>query len=234
MGHHAVNHRTPDWLTDRLAVYLVADPDQTSRDLIDTVASALSAGATAIQLRTKTLPDRETLDLALAIATHCRQHDALFIINDRLDLALASGADGIHLGVDDLPLPAARRLSPPDFIIGYSPETDDQTVAAKSDGANYLGIGPVFGTSSKSDAGSAIGLETIHRRATLAHIPIIGIGGITPTNAPSVIHTGAVGVAVVSSILRAPDPSAATRDLVEAVSHARVPPLPRKGEGVGG
>lgn len=220
MGHHATNHRNQHWLTNRLAVYLVADPDQTSHDLLETVASALNAGATAIQLRTKTLTDRETLQLALTISDHCRQHDALFIINDRLDLALASDADGIHLGVDDLPLPAARRLSPPNFIIGYSPETDAQTETAKSDGADYLGVGPVFGTSSKSDAGSAIGLETVTRRSTLAHIPIIGIGGITPTNAPSVIHAGAVGVAVVSTILRAPDPSAATRDLVQAVSTA--------------
>jgi thiamine-phosphate diphosphorylase len=216
-----VRKRDPHWLTKRLAVYLVAAPDQTPRDLIEIVEAALNAGATAVQLRSKRLTDRESLELGLAIGERCRETDALFIVNDRLDLALASGADGVHLGVDDLPLHHACRLAPPGFVIGYSPETDAQTGTAKVEGADYLGVGPVFGTVSKTDAGAAIGVDTIERRAGLAGIPIIGIGGITPDNASIVIDAGAVGVAVVSAILRAPDPVAATRTLVRVVSRAR-------------
>jgi thiamine-phosphate pyrophosphorylase len=219
------NRDEPGWLTSRLAVYLVADPDQTSHDLLETVEIALRAGATAVQLRTKRLTDRETLQLGRAIAERARQSRALFIVNDRLDLALAAGADGVHLGVDDVPLSDARRLAPPGFIVGYSPETDSQTQSAKAEGADYLGVGPVFGTASKADAGAAIGLETIQHRSALAGIPIIGIGGITPGNASSVIAAGAVGVAVVGAILRATDPARATRELARAVSlaHSKSP-----------
>jgi len=212
--------RDPEWLTRRLAVYLVADPAQTTRDLVETVEQALSAGVTAVQLRTKRLTDRETLELGQAIAQLCRQAGALYIVNDRLDLALASGADGVHLGVDDLPLATARQLAPLGFIIGYSPETDSQTQSAKVEGANYLGVGPIFGTASKADAGAPIGLATIRHRSALAGIPIIGIGGITPGNASSVIEAGAVGVAVVGAILRAPDPAQAARNLTRATSTA--------------
>ena len=128
------------------------------------------------------------------------KHGALFLVNDRLDLALASDADGVHLGVDDLPIDVARRIGGRNLVIGFSPETDEQAGDAGKRGADYLGVGPVFGTATKSDAGTAIGLETVARRAELAGIPVIGIGGITAQNARSVMDAGAVGVAVVSAI----------------------------------
>ncbi|HKG24942.1 MAG TPA: thiamine phosphate synthase [Thermomicrobiales bacterium] len=209
---------SPIELRSRLAVYLVADPDQTHRNLIEDVERALAGGTTSVQLRAKRLTDREALNLARALAARCDAAGALFIVNDRIDLALAAGADGVHLGVDDLPLRDARRLGGDGFIIGYSPETDEQTAQARLDGADYLGVGPVFGTASKHDAGAAIGLETIRRRAGLAGIPIIGIGGITPDNAADVIAAGAVGVAVVGAILRAEDPYVAARALSAAVA----------------
>lgn len=208
-----------NWLRDRLALYLVADPDQTSRDLIEIVEIALANGVTAIQLRSKTLTDRETLTLAKAIVERCCAAGAMSIINDRLDIALAAGANGIHLGVDDLPIGDARRLAP-NLVIGYSPETDEQASAAAASGANYLGVGPVFGTVSKADAGAAIGLATVKRRATFAGVPVIGIGGISATTAKSVIEAGADGVAVVSAILRAPEPGPATRKLSETIRSA--------------
>ena len=203
----------------RLALYLVADPDQTSRDLIEVVEVALANGVTTIQLRSKSLTDRATLTLANAIVERCRTAGAMSIINDRLDIALAAGADGIHLGVDDLPIADARRLAP-QCVIGYSPETDVQASAAAASGANYLGVGPVFGTVSKADAGAAIGLPTVERRTKLAGAPVIGIGGISASTAKSVIDAGAVGVAVVSAILRAPEPAAATRELSETIRSA--------------
>lgn len=209
-------------LRRQLAVYLVADPEQTKRDLVEDVEAALAGGVTCVQLRAKRLTDREALNLACALARRCAGARVPLLINDRLDLALLVGADGVHLGVDDIPVVEARRLGGEHFVIGYSPETDDQTTAAAQDGADYLGVGPVFGTASKDDAGAPIGIETIRRRADLAGIPIIGIGGITPENAAGVINAGAVGVAVVGAILRADDPCQVARSLKAAVSSALV------------
>ncbi len=207
-------------LAYRLGIYLVADPDQVESDLTAVVDAALKCGVTAVQLRAKHLTDRELLGLSSTMATCCRHHGALFLVNDRVDIALASGADGVHLGVDDLPLATARQLLGPEAIIGYSPETDLETRIARANGADYLGVGPVFGTASKSDAGEPIGRCGLHHRVEIAQIPVIGIGGITAATAASVISTGAVGVAVVGAILRSTNPGASARDLVHAVRKA--------------
>ena len=206
----------PD-LSSQLRLYLVADPDHTRGDLVTMVKSALEGGVTAVQLRCKSRADRNVVELARRIRGLTRDRGTLFLVNDRVDLALACAADGVHLGVDDLPIEDARRLGGPDFVIGYSPETDLQAQLAGSHGADYLGVGPVFGTATKSDAGAAICLETITRRAGLAGIPVIGIGGITAANARSVADAGAVGVAVVSAISMQDDPKAATAALRHAL-----------------
>jgi thiamine-phosphate diphosphorylase len=207
-------------LIAKLSVYLVADPAQTDRDLVDGVAAALEGGVSTVQLRAKTVSDREALALAEQIRPLCAAADAMFLVNDRVDLALAAGADGVHLGVDDLPLEAARRLGGTDFVIGFSPETDDQAATARTLGADYLGVGPVYGTQSKADAGEAIGLGLLARRAEIAGIPIIGIGGITAGNAGDVIRAGAVGAAVISAILGANDPEHASLRLRASVDEA--------------
>lgn len=204
-------------LARRLAVYLVADPSQTSRDLLADVEAALAGGVTAVQLRAKQVSDRETLALARAMIEPCRRRNALFLLNDRIDLALAAGADGVHLGVDDLPLADARRLLPPNALIGYSPDTDGQAANAGALGADYLGIGPCFTTTTKLDAGEAIGPEGFARRAGLSGLPCIGIGGITAENAAEVIEAGAVGVAVTGAILRAANPERAASTLAGVV-----------------
>jgi len=206
-----------DRLSKQLAVYLVADPEQTRRPLIDDVSAAIRGGVTAVQLRSKHLTDREALQLAIALREITRHSATLFLVNDRLDIALAADADGVHLGVDDLPVSVARRLAPNSFVIGYSPETDEQAQQARANGADYLGVGPVFSTSSKLDAGEPIGLSTLSKRVFIAGIPVIGIGGITAKNAPLAIETGAVGVAVVSTILGAEDPETAAQRLARAV-----------------
>lgn len=205
----------------RLALYLVADPDQTSRPLEDVVEDALAGGVTAVQLRAKSLPDRDVLWYARRLRDRCTAAGALFIINDRIDIALASGADGVHVGVGDLPVEDARALAGGKLIIGYSPETDEQGVSAADWGADYLGVGPVYGTATKTDAGDAIGLVTLGRRAHRAGIPVVGIGGITAANAAAVIEAGAEGVAVVSAILRADDARRAAADLAGVVRQAR-------------
>ncbi len=203
-----------------LRVYFVADPSQTPRPITEVVQAALAGGVTMVQMRAKSLHDLGQYAIGRVLLQACRSAGAAFIVNDRIDLALALGADGVHLGVDDLPLEEARRMAPPGFIIGYSPATDEQARRARERGSSYLGVGPVFGTASKADAGDAIGFDIFERRAWLSRLPVIGIGGITPENAASVIEAGACGVAVISAISRSPDPESASRSLREVVDGA--------------
>lgn len=203
-----------------LRVYLVVGSHDTPHGLLETVEAALLGGVTAVQLREKVGTDQQILHHAERVRELCRDHDVAFYLNDRLDLALAAGADGVHLGVDDLPIPSTRRIAGPDFRIGFSPDTDTGARSARIEGADYLGVGPVFGTGSKSDAGPAIGLRLLKRRASIADLPIIGIGGIDTSNAGSVIRAGAAGIAVMSAILRADDPGAAAAALRKTVDDA--------------
>lgn len=206
---------TSDEICRQLRLYVIIDPDMTLHNPVDVARWAIDGGATAIQLRAKTLLDRECLGLASAMRAITADAGVLFLINDRIDLALAAEADGVHLGVDDLPVQSARQIAGAGFVIGYSPETDNQAANAKVQGASYLGVGPVFGSASKSDAGPAIGLEKLAHRVHNSSLPVVGIGGISASNARSVLEAGACGVAVLGAILAAPDPSAATRTLIE-------------------
>lgn len=205
---------------ENLRLYFVADPQHVTGDLITTVREALAGGATMIQLRAKTLTDRDLLHLATQIRQECTRHEIPFIVNDRLDIALASAADGIHLGVDDLPIPEVRNLTPPGFIIGYSPDTHEGIHQASILGADYLGIGPVFGTATKADAGTALGLDEFANRCRISSRPVVGIGGIGPANAHTVVQAGAKGIAVVSAISKANDPRAAARELASITNRA--------------
>jgi thiamine-phosphate pyrophosphorylase len=205
-------------LAPRLRRYLVTDARVGSVErLVEICRVALDGGVTAIQLRAKGWTDRQLLDAALALAPLCRDAGALFVVNDRLDIALATGADGIHLGVDDVPVSLARRLLGPDAVIGYSPEGDADRLEAEAAGADYLGVGPVYGTGTKPDAGAAIGLEGLRRAVTQTLLPVIGIGGITIERATEVVEAGAVGVAVVGAVFMADDPGAAARRLREVL-----------------
>lgn len=207
-------------LLDHLRLYLVVGSLDAPGGLLETVEAALLGGVTAVQLREKSGTDLEILRAAERLQELCTDHGAAFLMNDRIDLALAAGADGVHLGVDDLPVPAARRIAGSDFWIGFSPDTDTGARSARLEGASYLGVGPVFGTSSKSDAGPAIGLGQLKRRVIVADLPVIGIGGIDASNAASVIRAGASGVAVMSTILQAADPRAVAENLRGAIDAA--------------
>lgn len=205
----------------RLLLYLVADPDLVDSDLLAMVTEAIEGGVTCVQLRAKGRTDREVERLAGAMAVTCRDRGVLSLVNDRVDIALACGADGVHLGVDDLSIEAARRLGGDRLVVGYSPETDEQAARAVARGADYLGVGPVFATGSKADAGLPIGVDGLRRRITAAGLPAVGIGGITAENASVVTGAGASGVAVVSAISRAAEPRAAARALRAAVVGGR-------------
>lgn len=209
-----------DDLRRRLRLYLVVGSNDAPLGLLETVEAALEGGVTSVQLREKRGTDARILSVAEQVRDLCNDHDAAFFLNDRLDLALAAGADGVHLGVDDLPIPAARRIAGSPFAIGYSPENDMQTRSAKLEGASYLGIGPVFGSVSKLDAGAAIGLSVLRRRSEISGLPVVGIGGIDASNAADVIRAGASGVAVMNAILRSPNPFEAAQGLREAVDRA--------------
>lgn len=208
-------------LNDDLRLYLVAGSQDAPNGLLETVEAALRGGVTAVQLREKSGTDRENFLLAERTRELCKEHDAAFYLNDRLDLALATNADGVHLGVDDLPIPSVRRIAGEVFTIGFSPDSDLGARSSRLEGASYLGVGPIFGTHSKLDAGPAIGLRVLRRRIEISALPVIGIGGIDAENAGSVVRAGAAGVAVMSAILRASDPESAARALREAVDAAR-------------
>src|ERR671910_589415 len=165
------------------ADYFVADPEQTDRDFLTMIDDALAGGITALQLRAKRMPGREMYDLAVALGERCRSAGTLFFVNDRVDIAVAADADGVHVGVHDLPLEATRRLVGRNMIVGFSPLAMADVVMAKSDGADYVGLGPVFGTASKADAQPELGLSFLAEQTAAAGLPSVGIGGIDLANA---------------------------------------------------
>jgi thiamine-phosphate pyrophosphorylase len=174
---------------------------------------ATKGGANVIQLRDKHLSRRELYLTALEVRQVTRENNAAFIVNDSLDVALAAKADGVHLGQDDLPLEAARRIAPESFIIGVSVGTVAQAVRAEDEGADYIALSPIFDTSSKDDAGRGRGLEVLKEIKRAVEIPVIAIGGIDKKNLPSVIRTGADGAAVITAVVGQKDIEAAAREL---------------------
>lgn len=165
-----------------------------------------------MQLRLKDVAARDLVGVARELI---RTVSVPVIVNDRADVAIAAGAAGVHLGADDIPVSAARSIAPPGFLIGASVGCNAEAPLAK--GADYVGVGPVFATSSKNDAGTPIGLSEFRRLAELTGLPAIAIGGITPENAQSAIDAGAVGIAVISSIFGVTDPLAAAEALASAI-----------------
>lgn len=183
---------------------------------LNVVGAALEAGATAVQLRDKDATSEELLELASELHPLCARYGSLFIVNDRFDLALAAGADGVHLGPDDLPVRRVRRVVPVDFAIGRSVDTEEAGRTAVLDGADYLGVGSVFGTRSKGEViGEAIGTERLAAVVRAVDVPVVGIGGVTAANAAAVARAGAAGIAVISAVMSAPDPAADTSELLE-------------------
>lgn len=198
-----------------LRLIVITDRDLAApRDLTDVVARCLDAGAPAIQLRDKHATARELYEQATALRTLTRRYDALLFVNDRLDVALAADADGVHLGPHDIPVADARRLSPAHFLIGTSTDDPDTARRLQEDGADYIGCGTVYATTTKADAGDAIGLDGLDRVARAVRVPVVGIGGINPARAADVARTAAAGIAVVGAVMAAQDPAAAVRALL--------------------
>jgi thiamine-phosphate pyrophosphorylase len=204
------------------SVYVITDRRAAGeRSLLEVVQAAIKGGATVIQLREKEAGTREMLRLGRALKDLTRASDLPLIVNDRLDVALALDAEGVHVGQDDMPAEVVRRLIGPDKILGVSAETVAQAREAEAAGADYLGVGDIFGTPSKPDAGAPIGLARFAEIVRSVSIPVVGIGGVTLENAAAVIEAGAAGVAVISAVMGAADPEAAARRLRETVKQTQ-------------
>jgi thiamine-phosphate pyrophosphorylase len=191
------------------------------RGNLRTIAEAIDGGADVVQLREKEMSTREMIQLGQALRELTRQRQVLFVVNDRLDVALAVEADGVHVGQDDMPAKLARQLVGPEMIVGVSATTLAEAIAAADDGADYLGVGPIYPTGTKPDAAPATGLALVTTAKRATGLPIVAIGGIGPANAAEVIAAGADGVAVISAIVGQPDPRAAARQIRETVERAK-------------
>lgn len=179
------------------------------------VAEALRAGARAVQLRRKDAGAGALLDEARRLREMTRDAGALLFVNDRFDVALAAGADGVHLGPDDLPVAAVRAAVPPEFLVGYSTDEPAEAREAVAAGADYIGCGTVFATKSKADAGEAVGPGGLDAVAAAVEVPVVGIGGITPERAGAVAEeTRAAGTAVIRAVMGARDVESAVRGLL--------------------
>ncbi|MGI6127625.1 MAG: thiamine phosphate synthase [Planifilum sp.] len=211
----------------RYTLYLVmGSQDCRGRDPVQVLEQAIDGGITLFQFREKgsSLTLRETVALGERLRNLCRQRQIPFIVNDRADLALVLDADGLHIGQEDLPVPEARKLIGSDRLLGVSAETVDEAEQALREGADYLGVGPMYATATKPDAGRPIGPQAIAemRKKLSRPVPIVGIGGIDVPGVHEVIRAGADGVAVVSAIAGKPDPRKAAAELLQAVKSAAV------------
>ncbi len=203
-------------------VYLVSDRHQTGgRPLGPRIQQAVKAGIRAVQLRERDLSTRPLLALAEELQGHTRASGAALFVNDRGDLAMALGAEGVHLRSDSMPVGAARKLLGPERLIGVSTHSVEEVVKAEGEGADFAVLGPVYETSSKLAYGSPLGLGPIEQAARRCRIPVFAIGGLTASRAREVRLAGAFGVAVISSILGAASVEIAVRELMAAVNTGR-------------
>jgi len=195
-------------------LYAIVDPLDTGRSPVALAEALLAGGARCLQLRWKPAAPREVLEAARAIHPLARAAGALFIVNDRPDVALLAGADGVHVGQDDLPPAAVRRVLGQGRIVGVSTHDLDQVRAAVAAGADYVAVGPVYATISKVGALAPRGLDLVRAARPLVPCPLVAIGGIDARTAPDVIAAGADAVAMIGALVRTPDPAAAVRGVL--------------------
>ena len=206
------------------SLYLVTDRKLArGRSTLDIAQAAVSGGVTCVQLREKDCSTLEFIEEALAIKNFLNTREVPLIINDRLDVALAVRADGVHLGQSDMPLEMARKIVGRSMLIGISAESVQDAVEAEKGGADYLGVSPIYATPTKSDTAPPLGLEGLQEIRKRVKIPLAAIGGLNESNAAEVIRHGADGVAVVSAIVAADDPGTSARKLKQIIDEAKNP-----------
>jgi len=206
-----------DW-----TLYVITDAKLSrGRSHLEVAQAAIEGGASIIQFREKEMTTKELVETARRLKELTNQNGVPFIVNDRLDVALAVEADGVHVGQDDMPAALARQLIGPHKILGVSASTVEEALQAEKDGADYVSASPVFTTPTKPDAPPPTGLEGLRAIVEAVNLPVIAIGGINEENAAEVMEAGAQGVAVISAVVSAPDIAAAARRLRETVEAAR-------------
>lgn len=201
-------------------LYAIVDPLDTGRDPLDLARAMLDGGARLLQLRLKSTPTGAFLATAERLRELTAAAGATFIVNDRADVARACGADGVHVGQDDLPIEAARAVLGTAPIIGFSTHSETQLAAARARGADYLAFGPIFATTSKHQADPVVGLERLRTVRGLTNGTLVAIGGITAATAPAALAAGADAVAVIAALVRAPDVARATAELIAIVERS--------------
>ena len=208
-----------DWLRARLALHVLTDRDWSrGRGMLEVAQKAIAGGATVIQLRDKLASTRQLVEEGRALRELTRAHGVLLIVNDRIDVALAIDADGAHVGQEDMPGKAARRILAPGQILGISASNLHEAEQAIKDGADYLGVGPIYATSTKADAGPASGPALLQEIAARWSIPQVAIGGITAARTKEVIQAGASGIAVITAVVAADNITKATQELAHHLS----------------
>lgn len=211
-------------LKNLLRLYLVTDQASLrGRPLADVVLAAVQGGVTCVQLREKTLSTRDFVALARTMRALLEPFKVPLIINDRIDVALACGAHGVHLGQSDMPVELARRLLPANVFLGLSVENVDDVRRAASQPVDYLGVSPVFATPTKTDTALPWGLAGLRQVRAMSALPLVAIGGIHRHNAREVLTAGADGLAVVSALCAADNPQAAARTFMTCFAPASVP-----------
>lgn len=203
-------------LAERLKLYLICGEGDTPEALPEKVEAALNGGVTAVQLRVKSWPARKIWSTARALTRMTRSYGVIFIVNDRLDIALSSGADGVHLGQQDIPVDAARKLAPNDFIIGATARTCGLAQEAQELGANYIGCGSAFATMTKGDA-VVIGPDGIRDVLSVIDIPSVAIGGITLKNLHLLAGCGCSGISLAAGIMNSVNPGLSAAMLIKEI-----------------
>lgn len=207
---------------EQLKLYLVTDRGIAgSRDIADIVTEAVQGGVTMVQLREKNIGTRDFVNLAIRLRSVLAPFGVPLIINDRIDVALASDADGVHIGQSDMPFAIARRLLGPEKIIGLSVENFAQIEEANALDVDYIGVSPVFATLTKTDTAAPFGIEGLRRAVELSVHPAVGIGGMNAATAAEVMSAGADGIAVVSAIVGASSPRRAAEELLKIIGEAQ-------------
>ncbi|PJA78183.1 MAG: thiamine phosphate synthase [Nitrospirae bacterium CG_4_9_14_3_um_filter_51_5] len=200
-------------------LYLLTDRHQTlHRPLSSVLTEAVDAGVRMVQIREKDLETRDLTSLSRQLFPLIKHQHGTVLLNDRIDLVLALGADGVHLRTDSLPVSVARRLLGTGHLIGVSTHSVEEARVAEAEGADFIVLGPIYDTASKRAYGPPLGIQILQKASRSIHLPIYAIGGITPIRIPRVLSSGAYGVAAISSMLQAPSVRDATRELLARLS----------------
>ncbi|MDD4497165.1 MAG: thiamine phosphate synthase [Methanosarcinaceae archaeon] len=209
-----MNHKK--YLLEEIDFYLVTDSELSKKGALSDVKDSVESGCRIVQYREKNRSTKEMIREASEIKKICGD-SAIFLVNDRIDVALAAGADGVHIGQDDMPIDAARKLLGAEKIIGLTVHNRYEAIEAEKNGADYVGLGPIFDTSTKKDAGKGIGPDNIREIKNAIKIPLVAIGGINKENCKSVIENGADSLAVISAVVCSNDVIRETKDFIDII-----------------